>query len=98
MNIVNNQEENQITLHYRQPAIVEIVECASPARKKLILQLFCGFMHFPKLYDLREWARKLYGGLENKAYKCDGCRQCTSRCLYNLAIVEKLEEADKTLR
>ncbi len=69
-----------------------------PCPKEIDIAAILRFYALSELYDLRDWARKLYGGLENKADKCDGCGQCTSRCLYNLAIVEKLQEADKTLR
>jgi uncharacterized protein len=53
-------------------------------------------LRFQTLYEdfhLRNWARKLYGGLEGKADKCKKCRECELRCPHNIPIQGKLEKA-----
>ena len=49
------------------------------------------------LYGLKQWAKKLYGGLEVKADACRSCRICAPKCPYNLPIVKLLKEANKKL-
>ena len=48
-------------------------------------------------YGLKNWAKKLYGGLEVKADKCDGCGECEPKCPYNLSIKKKLRKAHRDL-
>jgi predicted aldo/keto reductase-like oxidoreductase len=57
-------------------------------------------LRFQMLYDvfgLKNWAKKLYGGLEVKAAKCNDCGQCVSKCPYNLPIENKLQKAKQDL-
>jgi uncharacterized protein len=56
------------------------------------------FYALAKAYGLKNWARKLYGGLEGKADGCNACGLCMQKCPYQLPIVEMLREADQTLR
>lgn len=49
-------------------------------------------------YGLKEWAKKLYGGLEVKAEKCNGCGNCLTKCPYNIQISEKLKKAHSELQ
>jgi uncharacterized protein len=56
------------------------------------------FSTLAEAYGLREWAGKLYGGLEVKADKCSGCGLCEPKCPYKLPIVKMLREADRALR
>ncbi len=48
-------------------------------------------------YGLREWAKKLYSGLDTKADKCTGCGECEPKCPYKLPIKDKLRKALKEL-
>ncbi|MCS7096416.1 MAG: aldo/keto reductase [Candidatus Bathyarchaeota archaeon] len=53
-------------------------------------------LRFYALYDaygLKNWARRLYGGLEVKADECHRCGDCEQRCPYKLPIIEMLEKA-----
>jgi len=57
-------------------------------------------LRFQMLYDiygLKNWAKKLYGGLEVKADKCRHCGQCTPKCPYNLSIENQLGKAKQRL-
>jgi predicted aldo/keto reductase-like oxidoreductase len=55
------------------------------------------FESFYTVYGLKNWACKLYGGLEVKADKCTGCEECQQKCPYNLPIISMLREAHKKL-
>ncbi len=55
------------------------------------------FDMFGSVYGLKNWARKLYGGLEVKADKCSGCGECQPKCPYNLPITGMLREAHEKL-
>ena len=49
-------------------------------------------------YGLKNWAKKLYRGLEVKADKCTECGECTPKCPYQLPIIEKLRKAHSELQ
>lgn len=49
-------------------------------------------------YGLKEWAKKLYNGLEVKADKCTGCGECEPKCPYKLPIQKKLQKAHQDLQ
>lgn len=49
-------------------------------------------------YGLKNWAKKLYNGLEVKADKCTECGECTTKCPYRLPIIEKLKKAHSELQ
>jgi len=48
-------------------------------------------------YGLKNWARKLYAGLEVAAEKCNSCRECEQKCPYKLPIISMLQKAKKDL-
>ena len=49
-------------------------------------------------YGLKNWAEKLYMGLEAGADKCTKCGECTLKCPYRLPIIEKLQKAHLALQ
>ena len=55
------------------------------------------FQAFYEAYGLKEWAKKLYGGLEVKADKCSGCGECEQKCRYQLPIKQMLKKAKDEL-
>lgn len=55
------------------------------------------FHNFYETYGLKEWARKLYGGLETTANKCTGCGECEPKCPYKLPIEARLQKAHRAL-
>jgi uncharacterized protein len=57
-------------------------------------------LHFHSFYEtfgLKEWAKKLYGGLEVKADKCTGCGECEPKCPYKLPIKGLLQKSQMHL-
>jgi uncharacterized protein len=55
------------------------------------------FQTLHKKYGLKEWAKKLYNGLEVKADKCNGCGECQTKCPYQLSIEKMLKQAHNDL-
>jgi predicted aldo/keto reductase-like oxidoreductase len=48
-------------------------------------------------YGLRDYASKKYRGLPTKAYFCNRCGECESRCPYHLPIMDMLKKTDEEL-
>lgn len=66
--------------------------------EKINIPAILRFQGFSEIYSLKEWAKKLYGGLEVKADKCTGCGVCEGRCPYKLPVMEKLRKAQRDFR
>ncbi len=49
-------------------------------------------------YSLKNWAKKLYSGLEVDATDCTECGACEPKCPYNLPIISLLKDAHACLR
>jgi predicted aldo/keto reductase-like oxidoreductase len=56
------------------------------------------FHSFYMTYGLKNWARKLYGGLEIKVDKCNRCGNCELKCPYKLSIQNMLEKVYRDLQ
>jgi len=56
------------------------------------------FHNLHEAYGLKEWAKKLYRGLESKADRCNGCGDCETKCPYNLPIQNKLKKTHRDLK
>ena len=56
-----------------------------PCPEKLNIPAILRFDTFYSVYGLKNWASRLYGGLEVKADKCTGCGECQQKCPYNSA-------------
>ena len=69
-----------------------------PCPKKIDIASILRFYTLYSAYNLKNWARKLYGGLETKADSCNECGECESRCPYGLSISEMLKRANKDLK
>ncbi len=68
-----------------------------PCPEKVNIPATLRFESFFSVYGLKNWARKLYGGLEVKADKCTNCGECQQKCPYNLPIESMLRETHEKL-
>ena len=48
-------------------------------------------------YGLKNWAEKLYCGLEVGVENCTKCEKCEPKCPYELPIISMLQKAQKDL-
>ena len=69
-----------------------------PCPEKIDIAAVLRFHTFYTDYGLKNWAKKLYSGLEVNAGNCTECGECTQRCPYNLAIIQKLQKAHSELQ
>jgi predicted aldo/keto reductase-like oxidoreductase len=67
-------------------------EC-QPCPQGLNVPAILRFCQFGETFGLRDWAKKLYEGLEVDVEKCTECRECEQRCPYRLPVMSKLREA-----
>jgi uncharacterized protein len=66
--------------------------------QKVNIPAILRFQDFSEIYGLKDWAKKLYGGIEVKADKCSGCSECEDKCPYKLPIEEKLRKAHQDFK
>jgi predicted aldo/keto reductase-like oxidoreductase len=64
-----------------------------PCPEKVNIPAILRLDSFYSIYRLKNWARKLYAGLEIKSDKCSQCGECQQKCPYNLPIQRMLKEA-----
>ena len=50
------------------------------------------------IFGLKNWAKKLYNGLEVDASNCVKCGECEPKCPYNLSIMRLLQKAQMDLQ
>lgn len=74
-------------------------DCAlcMPCTEKINIPAVLRFNSFYTVYGLKNWARKLYSGLDVKASKCTQCGVCQQKCPYNLPIEDALKETHEIL-
>ena len=94
------EEFNQLTKEEQNRFNVELGkfwcrDCGlcMPCPQNLNIAAILRFHIFYGAYGLKKWATKLYDGLEVKADKCNGCRQCEDKCPYKLPITDVLKRA-----
>jgi predicted aldo/keto reductase-like oxidoreductase len=68
-----------------------------PCHEKINIPAILRFNTFYSVYKLKNWARKLYTGLEIKPDKCIQCGESQKKCPYNLPIEQMLKETHKKL-
>jgi hypothetical protein len=68
-------------------------DCGSclPCPQKINIPAALHFLDFQEKYRLKEWAKKLYSGLDVKPDRCNGCGECETKCPYMLPIQKGLK-------
>lgn len=64
--------------------------------EKINIPAILRFYDFFTIYGLKNWAHKLYGGLDVKSNKCTNCGICQQKCPHNLPIVCTLKKMHET--
>jgi predicted aldo/keto reductase-like oxidoreductase len=68
-----------------------------PCPQELDIAAILRFHAFSVTYGLKNWARKLYSGLEVDVTRCSKCGECEPKCPYELPIMQMLLEAQVCL-
>ena len=63
-----------------------------PCPRKLNITAILRFYDLYRMYDLKDWTKKLYRGLEVNADECDNCGICEPKCPHQIPIRKFLEE------
>ena len=66
-----------------------------PCPEKINIPAILRFQTLHETYGLKEWAKKLYSGLDVKADQCTSCGDCESKCPYKVPILNKLKKSTK---
>ena len=69
-----------------------------PCPQNLDIAAILRFHTLYNTYGLKNWAKKLYNGLEVGVTKCTDCGECEPKCPYNLSIVSLLKKAKVCLQ
>jgi len=87
------EEQKRFNVHLRDCCR----DCASclPCPEGIDVAAVFRFHTLAEAYGLRDWAKKLYRGLETKADKCSGCGLCQPKCPYGLPVVDRLKKAHR---
>ncbi|MCW4000092.1 MAG: aldo/keto reductase [Candidatus Bathyarchaeota archaeon] len=69
-------------------------DCAAclPCPRNINIPAALRFQDFAEIYGLKQWAQRLYGGLEVKADVCIDCGECERKCSYKLPIQKRLKK------
>ncbi len=69
-----------------------------PCPQNIDISAILRFHSLSTTYGLKNWAKKLYNGLEFDVTKCTECGECEPKCPYNLPIMYMLQKAQMDLR
>ena len=94
---LTSNEAERFKVHFKGSYCRDCGFCF-PCPENIDVAAVLRFHMLAQTYGLKNWAGKLYRGLEVKAEKCTGCKVCEPKCPYALPIVSMLKEADQTLK
>ena len=90
------QEQNRFNFNLGESSCRDCGECM-PCPQNINVTAILRFHNLYETYGLKNWAKKLYNGLETKADKCVRCGECESKCPYKLPVQSKLQKAQQDL-
>jgi len=64
-----------------------------PCPENINIPAVLRFHMFHEVFNLKNWARRLYKGLETPASACTKCGECEKKCPYNLPVRLMLKKA-----
>ncbi len=69
-----------------------------PCPQNIDIAAILRFHSLSTTYGLKNWAKKLYNGLEVDVTACTECGECKPKCPYNLPIMNMLQKAQMDLQ
>ena len=90
---LTKEEQNHFSVQTDKKYCRDCGECL-PCPQNLDIAALLRFHMLYSIYNLKEWAKKLYNGLEVDATKCTNCGECEPKCPYSLPIMSMLKETE----
>jgi predicted aldo/keto reductase-like oxidoreductase len=90
---LTKEEQNHFSVQTDKKYCRDCGECL-PCPQNLDIAALLRFHMLYNIYNLKEWAKKLYNGLEVDASKCTNCGECEPKCPYSLPIMSMLKETE----
>lgn len=94
---LTHEEEKRFNVEFGNKLYCRDCGLCLPCPEGIDVAAALRFQALAEVYGLKQWAKKLYGGLEIKADKCTGCSLCVSKCPYQLPIIKLLQDTQKNL-
>jgi predicted aldo/keto reductase-like oxidoreductase len=83
------KEREHFSFDFQKPYCRDCGECL-PCPQGVNIAAILRFLMLKEVYELPNWAKKLYSGLQVKAEQCNMCGECQPKCPYHLPIVDML--------
>ncbi|TRO52526.1 hypothetical protein E2P63_03450, partial [Candidatus Bathyarchaeota archaeon] len=93
---LTNEEQNHFFAQFNKNCCRDCGLCL-PCPQNLDIAALLRFHMLYTIYNLKEWATKLYNGLEVDVTKCTKCGECELKCPYSLSIMSMLQEIESYL-
>lgn len=93
---LTSNERKHFTVQFNEKSCRDCGLCL-PCPQELDIAAILRFHAFSVTYGLKNWARKLYSGLEVDVTRCSKCGECEPKCPYELPIMQMLLEAQVCL-
>jgi len=94
---LTRDEEERFNVQFDDPYCRDCGLCL-PCTKNIDISAILRFHVLSTTYGLKNWAKKLYKGLEVNAVGCTECSECEPKCPYNLPIMSMLKDAHECLQ
>jgi predicted aldo/keto reductase-like oxidoreductase len=93
---LTDDEEERLNVTFSEECCRDCGLCL-PCPQDIDIAAILRFQTLYTAYGLKNWARKLYSGLDVDATDCTECGACEPKCPYKLPIVSMLKDANKCL-
>jgi predicted aldo/keto reductase-like oxidoreductase len=94
---LNEAEKARFSVQFDDPYCRDCGLCL-PCPQNIDIAAILRFYTLYTAYGLKNWAKKLYNGLEVNATDCTECGLCEPKCPYSLPIMSMLKDAHECLQ
>jgi predicted aldo/keto reductase-like oxidoreductase len=94
---LTKDEKNRFDSHFGKNYCRDCGLCL-PCSQNLDIAAILRFYSLSTVYELKNWAKKLYRGLEVNVNNCTECGECEPKCPYNLPIISILKKVKRCLQ
>ena len=91
---LSDKEKKHFNIQDDEPYCRDCGFCL-PCPQNIDIAAVLRFKMLAETYELKQWAKKLYSGLEKKANQCTNCGECEPKCPYHLPIAKMLKDEKK---